>query len=84
VAVQVTTPSGTRNFETTIADVYVNSPAPVQEYLINNPPAAAVEPDPDSIQDPDPEPEPPQTAPSEYHKTFTVGGTPFGSATFSY
>ena len=82
VAVQVTTPVGTRTFETTLGQVYVNSPPPVQEYLVNNPPAAytSEDPEPESTEDLGPSP----YKGREYHKTFTVSGTPFDSATFSY
>ena len=92
VAVEVTTPSGTRTFESNIGQVYRNSPPVVRERLentVSSPPpkithgydGPGITEDPDSCfvrhcmsgGDGD-----------GRHKTFTVGGTPFGSATFSY
>jgi hypothetical protein len=92
VAVEVTTPAGTRTFETNIEQVYRNSPPVVREHLektVSSPPPPKIThgyDGPGITEDPiscfvrhcmsgggDGQ-----------HKTFTVGGTPFGSATFSY
>ena len=80
VEVQVTTPNGTRTFETTFGQVYVNSPPPVREHLVNNPPETYGNDDPGSTENSGHS----QGGVNDHHKTFTVGGTPFGSATFSY
>ncbi len=75
VKVQVTTPNQTRTFETTFGEVYGNAPPQVQEYLTNNPPETHdIEVD-DAMR---------ERFSQDHHKTFTVGGTPFGDATFSY
>ncbi len=75
VKVQVTTPNQTRTFETTFGEVYGNAPPQVQEYLTNNPPEThGIDVD-DAMR---------ERFSQGHHKTFTVGGTPFGSATFSY
>lgn len=79
VSVQVVTPTATRTFETTFGEVYANAPPPVQEYMVSNPPETYVDEEPEESEST----EDPHQA-SERHKTFTVSGTPFGSATFSY
>lgn len=85
VAVTVATPNGTQTISTTIGQVYVNAPPPVRMRIREQaPPPPPIAPvvygSPDDC----------------FHthclgggtapvgKTFTVGGTPFGSATFSY
>jgi hypothetical protein len=79
VQVQVTTPKETRTFETTFGEVYANVPPQVQEYMTNNPPEThSIEVD-DAMRE-----RFRQSGGNDHHKTFTVDGTPFGSATFSY
>lgn len=69
VHVNVTTPTGTREFTSNIERVYQNSPEPVRRRIE------------ETLVDPPEDRVPPDHS---HHKTFTVGGTPFGSATFSY
>ena len=85
VAVTVTTPTGTQTITTTIGQVYTNAPPPVRRRI--------------DQQAPPPPPMAPVVygSPDDcFHthclsggtapvgKSFTVGGTPFGSATFRY
>jgi hypothetical protein len=85
VTVTVTTPTGTQTLTTTIGQVYTSAPPPVRGRI--------------DQQAPPPPPMAPVVygSPDDcFHthclgggtapvgKTFTVGGTPFGSATFSY
>ncbi len=92
VKVEVTTPNGTRSFESNIGEVYSNSPREVRERLVNTVPS----PPPPKITHGYDGPgitEDPNSCFVRHclsgggdgqHKTFTVGGTPFGSATFRY
>ncbi|MGH8107724.1 MAG: hypothetical protein ACREO1_03265 [Arenimonas sp.] len=82
VSVQVVTPTATRTFETTFGEVYVNAPPPVQQYMVDNPPETYDNEETEDTEESESVEEPYPT--SERHKTFTVSGTPFGSATFSY
>lgn len=78
VHVTVITPTGRQEFTTDIGEVYRNSPEPVQhriEQTVSSPIEQTV-PSPDEQTASRPE--------RSFHKTFTVSGTPFGSATFSY
>ncbi len=84
VTVTVATPSGTQIIATTIGQVYANAPPPVRERIDRQAPPPPMAPvvygSPDDC----------------FHthclsggtapvgKTFTVGGTPFGTATFRY
>jgi len=78
VHVTVITPTGAQEFTTDIGQMYRNSPEAVQhrvEQTVSSPiEQAASSPDEQTASPPD----------RSFHKTFTVSGTPFGSATFSY
>ena len=68
VNVEMTTPSGTRSFTTTIKQVYQNVPPQAQQTIQQDAPKID-----HGYDHPD----------SGYHKTFTVK-SPVGTATFSY
>ncbi|HEX3466143.1 MAG TPA: hypothetical protein VHS78_18990 [Candidatus Elarobacter sp.] len=78
VAVEVVTPTATRNFTTTIAAVYQNAPPQVQRQIEQEAPKIDHGYDHENVNDCA------HTHCLSHHKTFTVDGTPFGSATFSY
>jgi hypothetical protein len=82
VDVKVTTPTGTREFTTTVGEVYRNSPPAVQQVIEQ--PVTPIDHGYDHEDPNDCFHTHCLGSDGGNHKTFTVDGTPFGSATFQY